>query len=131
MSEEKIAVVGAGPVGGILSAHLLNAGVDVTVIDIYEAHLDKIQKDGLIIEGAKEFVAQMPKSYLTLQEAAKHGERFDYVFVCVKATVVKLIAKDIPPVLADDGVVVSFQNGLDTEQGLLEILGPSAPSGAL
>ncbi len=124
MAEEKIAVIGAGPVGGILSAHLLTAGLDVTIIDIYEPHLDKIRKDGLVIEGVKNLHAQAPKSFISTKQAAEQGHRFDYVYVCVKATVVKFIANDIPSVLTDQGVAISFQNGLDTEQGLLDVLGP-------
>ena len=124
MAGEKIAVVGAGPVGGILSAHLLDAGLDVTIIDIYAPHMDKIRTDGLVIEGARDLKVPVPKSFLSLQEAAEQKAEFDYVYVCVKATVVKFIAKDIPAVLSDRGLAVSFQNGLDTEQGLVDVLGP-------
>ena len=47
----KIAIIGAGPVGGILAAHLIQHGQDVTLIDILKPHMEKIRSDGLQIRG--------------------------------------------------------------------------------
>lgn len=124
MANKKIGVVGVGPVGGILGAHLLRAGQDVTLIDIYEEHMAKICSDGLVVEGTREMTVEAGAWCLSLTEAAEKGLSFDLIFVCVKATAVRFVAGDLEAVLAEGGTVVSFQNGLDTEQGLVEQLGP-------
>lgn len=124
MAYDKIAVVGVGPVGGILGAHLLRAGHDVSLIDIYTAHLDKMRADGLVIDGDAPLTAPVGETFLSLPEAAAAGKRFDLIYVCVKATVVERVAGDLNAVLAADGTAVSFQNGLDTEQGVLDAVGP-------
>lgn len=124
MAAERIAVVGVGPVGGILGAHLIRAGRDVTLIDIFQEHLQKICSEGLVIEGARELTAQAGAWCLSLAEAAEKGLTFDLVYVCVKATVVRHVAAGLEAVLAEGGTVVSFQNGLDTEQGILALVGP-------
>lgn len=124
MAIEQIAVVGVGPVGGILATHLIRAGRDVTLIDIYKEHLEKISVDGLIVEGARELTAEAGSWCLSLEEAAEKGMRFDLVYVCVKATAVRFVAPHLAAVLSEGGTAVSFQNGLDTEEGLLAALGP-------
>jgi len=124
MADKKIAVVGVGPVGGILGAHLIKAGLDITLIDIYQEHLEKICTDGLIVEGARELTAEAASWCLSLDEAAEQGMSFDLIFVCVKATAVRFVVGSLESVLAQDGTVVSFQNGLDTEEEILATLGP-------
>ena len=57
-SEPKVAIVGAGPVGGILGAHLAHAGHYVVLCDIQKPHLDAIKDRGLSITGAAEMTAQ-------------------------------------------------------------------------
>jgi len=54
----KIAIIGAGPVGGILGAHLANAGHYVVLCDILKDHLDASKERGLKVEGVKEFIAR-------------------------------------------------------------------------
>jgi 2-dehydropantoate 2-reductase len=124
MSEAKIGVVGIGPVGGVLSAYLIDEGMDVTVIDLYEEHVQKVCTEGLVLEGDNPLTVVFPSSCLSIPEACEKGLRFDIVFVCVKATAMRFVAPQVPTILAEDGVAVSFQNGLDTEKGILTALGP-------
>ena len=46
---KKIAVMGAGAIGGAIGAYLIREGHDVTLIDQWAAHIDKIRSDGLKI----------------------------------------------------------------------------------
>lgn len=124
MSKAKIGVVGIGPVGGVLSAYLIDEGMDVTVIDLYEEHLHKVCTEGLVLEGENPLTIVFPSSCLSIPEACEKGLRFDIVFVCVKATAMRFVAPQVPSILAEGGVAISFQNGLDTEKRILDSLGP-------
>ncbi len=42
----KFGVVGVGPTGGILAAHLANKGHDIVLVDIFKSHMDEIKKMG-------------------------------------------------------------------------------------
>ena len=44
---KRIVIVGAGAVGGYAGAHMAQAGEDVTFIDPWPAHVEKMQRDGL------------------------------------------------------------------------------------
>src|SRR2546421_4402064 len=50
----KIAIVGAGAVGGYAGAHMVQAGEDVTFIDPWPAHVDHMRKHGLRVTHAKD-----------------------------------------------------------------------------
>ena len=78
-----IGVIGIGPVGGILAAHLAVAGEDVVVVDILEGHLEEIRNNSLRISGVHEMEARIPKAYLSISELKDHD--LAYLFVAVKA----------------------------------------------
>ena len=44
---EKIAVLGAGANGSSIAADLTKAGLDVTIIDQWPAHVEAMKKNGL------------------------------------------------------------------------------------
>ena len=46
-----VAIVGAGPSGGILGAFLSQKGIEVTLVDIWKDHIEAIRQNGLQIEG--------------------------------------------------------------------------------
>ena len=48
----KIAIVGAGAVGGYAGAHMVQAGEDVTFIDPWPAHVEHMRKHGLRVTHA-------------------------------------------------------------------------------
>jgi 2-dehydropantoate 2-reductase len=124
MRSGNTAVVGVGPVGGILGAYLIRSGFGVALIDANEAHLDHMRREGLAIEGPEEFTVPVSRSYLSLDEAIASGERFDLVYVCVKTSVIDHVAGMLADALGEHGVAVGFHNGIDTEASLVEALGP-------
>jgi 2-dehydropantoate 2-reductase len=48
----KIAIVGAGAVGGYVGAHMAQAGEDVTFIDPWPEHVEHMRKHGLRVTHA-------------------------------------------------------------------------------
>ena len=114
----KVAVVGAGAIGGTVGAYLVRAGHDVTFIDRVEEHVAAINGAGLHITGPiDDFTVRAP-AYL-VEDAPRPFER---VFLSVKANATRQAAQSLLPLLTDDGYVLSLQNGLN-EIVLSEVLG--------
>jgi 2-dehydropantoate 2-reductase len=125
MNHPQFAVVGAGPVGSIISAYLAHGGHDVAVIEVLPEVVERILADGVHVDGFAELHARIERAFVSIEAAAAAGARFDAVFVCVKGPINRLIAGALPSILKEDGVAVSFQNGLDTEAPLLAVCGPA------
>ena len=73
---KRIAVIGAGAIGGYTGGHLAHNGFDVILVDPWPEHVETIRKDGLAIEGVtqEEFVLAHPRT-LHLTELAAARER--------------------------------------------------------
>ena len=111
----RIGIVGAGGIGAIVGGMLSRAGHDVTLVDQWPGHVNAMKKDGLRITGVMgEHV--VPVKALHIHELQGVGEPFDMVFVAVKAYDTDWATTLMLPHLAPDGVVVSFQNGINDER---------------
>ncbi len=117
-----IGVIGIGPIGGILAAHLAKAGEDVVVVDILEGHLEEIRNNSLRISGIVDIEAKISKTCLSISELEDYD--LDYLFVSVKAPVLPRILPQIERVIGDSTKIISYQNGLDTELILAESFNP-------
>jgi 2-dehydropantoate 2-reductase len=130
---KRIAVVGAGAIGGYTGGHLAHNGYDVTLIDPWPAHVEAIRKDGLAIEGitAEEFVRVRPKTlHLTeVQNLAKEPP-IDIAFVSVKSYDTEWATLLIRQYLAPTGYVVSLQNCINEER-IAAIVGWGKTVGAI
>ena len=117
--DKRIAVIGAGAIGGYTGGHLAHNGFDVTLIDPWPEHVETIRTDGLAIEGvtADEFVCARPKTmHLTeVQELAKQRP-VDIAFVAVKSYDTEWATRLIAQYLAPGGYVVSLQNCINEER---------------
>ena len=58
LAKFKFGIVGVGPTGGIMAAHLAKAGHDPILIDICQSHMDEIKRNGLTITHLREFNAK-------------------------------------------------------------------------
>jgi len=112
-----IGIIGAGPVGGILAAHLSAAGHTVVLVDAWREHIEKIRSDGLRITGKDRITARPAHLLASVGELDVHAPEF--VFVCTKACDLDNVLRGMSGALErSDAVFVSFQNGIDTEQVL-------------
>jgi 2-dehydropantoate 2-reductase len=105
----KIAVVGAGAIGGYLGARLALAGEDVTFI-ARGANLRAIRENGfrLIEEDGSERVAADVRAE---QDMARAGPQ-DYVLLTLKAHQVRAVAPDLRGLFGPQTAVVTMQNGI-------------------
>ncbi|WP_226005818.1 2-dehydropantoate 2-reductase [Natrinema salinisoli] len=114
----KFAVFGAGGVGGYLGARLADAGHDVHLVARGD-HLAALESNGMRVESIHgDTNVELPAT----DDPADIGP-CDYVLFCVKAHDTRDAAADIEPLLGDETVVVSFQNGVDNERWLAEEIG--------
>lgn len=117
-ARERILVWGAGAIGGTVAAYLARAGHTVTAVDAAVDHVAAIRANALQIEGpVAEFRQQMDARSPDDVEG-----RWSIVLLAVKAQHTLDAAQHILPHLTDDGMVVSFQNGL-CEDGIASVVG--------
>jgi len=125
MRASPILVWGAGAIGGTVGAYLARAGEDVVFVDRAADHVAAIAGDGLQIVGPIEtFRVKAP----ALLPADLKG-KFDTIFLCTKAPDTAAAVETLAPFVADDGCVVSLQNGLN-EQVIAAKLGEKRTVGA-
>ena len=105
----KIAVIGAGAIGGLVGARLALAGEDVTFI-VRGANLDAIRKNGieLIATDGQHHVAHNVRATDRYDEAGPQ----DLVILAVKAHQVDAVVDDLHTLFHDETVVIPMQNGI-------------------
>lgn len=123
----RIAVYGAGAVGGYFGGRLIQAGEEVVFIARGE-HLHVMQRRGLLVESVKgDFSINPVNATSDLTQAGT----VDVVLVCVKAWQVPEAALAIRPLLKEDTFVIPLQNGVDAPGQLALVLGKEHVVGGL
>lgn len=115
----KIAVLGAGGVGGYFGARLAAHGNDVTFI-ARGAHAEAMTRDGLQVLSEAGDLHLQP---VQLHRDAVATGLVDIVLVAVKMYDLEAAAASIRPLLAIDTAVVPFQNGVEAGAILERALG--------
>ena len=125
----RVAFCGAGAVGASFSADMINAGVDVTVIDPWAPHVEAIQASGLTVKtpSGVENTAFHP---LHVFEVAEQRGTFDIVFSGVKSYDTRWVAELVKPLMGPDSVFVGTQNGMTIDE-VSDILGPERTVGCV
>jgi 2-dehydropantoate 2-reductase len=121
MGEEagmRIAVIGAGGIGGYFGGRLAQAGADVHLV-ARGANLAALRAHGLRVRSIGGDFA--PPVSVT-DDPATIGP-CDHVLLCVKAFDTEAVAPSLRPLLHDNTAVVSLQNGVDNEDRLARVLG--------
>jgi 2-dehydropantoate 2-reductase len=118
---QSFAVIGAGPVGSILAAFLAKGGYEVTLCDIIPDLIENALDPGITIEGAENLVQPVAHTCLAVDEIADHNP--DVIFITVKANALPLIVSAIEGFYREGMIVVSWQNGIDTELEISQTLG--------
>jgi 2-dehydropantoate 2-reductase len=129
ISDKKIAVLGAGSTGGCVGADLAEAGLDVTIIDQWPAHVDTMKENGLHIQFPEEDL-KVPVTAWHLCELAEHVPEFDVIFLSVKSNDTRWCTGLIEPYLKEDGVFVGLQNGMNNDT-IADIVGKERTLGAV
>ena len=114
-----IAVVGAGAMGSLFGGLLAEGGLDVTLIDVWQEHVDRINRDGLRIVGYG------GDRHIPIRATTDPSglDEVDVLFVQCKAPYTQAAVRRVLHILRADSVAISFQNGLGNEENIGEVIG--------
>lgn len=130
MSGQRIAILGTGANGAGIGADMIRAGLDVTFIEQWPAHVDAMRARGIEVRMPEETVVTAVPTVLNLCEVATLRHPFDFVFVLVKAYDTRWACELIKPYLADDGLVIGLQNGMSLDD-VAAVVGPARTVGSV
>lgn len=123
----KIAVIGAGGVGGYFGGRLAHAGVDTTFI-ARGATLDALRTRGLRVDSINgDFTVEHPNA----TDDPRTVGAVDAVLLAVKAWQIPAAAEAAKPMLGPDTIVVPLENGIDAPEAIASILGREHAAGGL
>jgi 2-dehydropantoate 2-reductase len=122
----RIAIWGSGAIGGTIGAKLVRQGEDLLFVDTVEPHVKAMNEKGLLIEGDGNGFTARVKALLPDEVKPPLG----LVFLAVKSHHTRDAIKRVKPLLGEDAMVVSLQNGLN-EELISEEIGQERAMGAL
>ena len=105
----KIVIIGVGAMGAIYAALLADAGNEVVAVDLWDEHISAIQHGGLRVEGASGDRVVRNIQATTSTEGITNC---DLAVIATKASGVGAAAAAVQSTLADNGVILTIQNGL-------------------
>jgi len=109
----RILILGAGAIGGVTAAFLAQNHHDVTLLCNRERAAETIRTRGLHITGKRgDFYAPVK----AVASPSQLEGSYDYIFFITKAYDLQAAAQSVLPYLANDGLAVSFQNGICYEE---------------
>lgn len=121
----RVAVFGAGGVGGYFGGRLALVGNDVMFI-ARGAHLQALREQGLRVKSIQGDFTVSPVQ--ATDDPAQAGQA-DLILVAVKAWQIPEVAPAIRPLLGPETVVLPLQNGLEAASQLVEVLGEASVLG--
>lgn len=123
----KVAIVGAGGVGGYFGGRLAQAGEDVVFIARGE-HLRAITSEGLLVDSINgDFRIDSAKG---TDDPATVGE-VDYILVAVKSWQLPDAIESMRPMVGEKTSIVPLQNGVEAPDQLIRVFGVERVLGGL
>ncbi|MGH7351529.1 MAG: 2-dehydropantoate 2-reductase, partial [Candidatus Methylomirabilales bacterium] len=114
----KIAVMGAGAVGGYFGALLHRGGLDVTLI-ARGRHLEAIKAHGLRIKSTEGDLTVPAKA---VGDPSAVGP-VDLILFCVKSYDTESAARQCMPIVQESTAILCLQNGVDNEEKIAMVAG--------
>ena len=121
----KCAIYGAGSLGTVLGAYLTKNNVDIELINRNEKHVKMLNTNGATIKGTIDLNVKV-KAITPNQMEGK----YDIIFLMTKQLFNKDVVTFLKQFLSDDGVIVTFQNGIP-EPSIAEIIGEERTIGCV
>lgn len=121
-------VVGAGAMGGLYGLSLAEAGHSVSFVDVDQAHVDAINRDGFRLSG---ITGDRTLSVRATTDAASLAGTADVVLFHTHTNGTRAAAESTTVVLKPGGWVVTLQNGIGNVEILTAVLGPARVVGGI
>ena len=116
----KIAIFGVGAMGSVYAGLMAEAGHEIWAVDIWQDHVDAINKTGLRVEGASgDRVVQGIKATTNAEDVGN----CDLYVLATKASGVGAAAKTIAPLMGSESIVITIQNGLGAGERIAQFMG--------
>lgn len=131
--QPRIAIVGAGALGGHVGGYLAKAGRDVTLIEPWPEHVEVMRSQGLTLRGQtgpENFTTPVRALHITELQSVAKGRPFDIAFVAVKSYDTVWATAMIAEYLAPGAFVVSLQNGIN-EDRIASVVGWGRTTGCI
>src|SRR6266581_5189433 len=123
-----IAVIGAGAVGAYYGGRLAQHGHDVHFL--LRSDYKHVARNGWTIKSHHgDF--KLPPGTMHVYDKPQKMPKADWVIVTLKATANDQFQSLIPPLLKENTVMLTMQNGLGNEERLAELFGPQRIVGGL
>lgn len=103
----RAAIYGAGSLGTILGAYITRNGGSIELINRNKSHVEALQKNGATVTGTVSFTQEV-----TAYTPEEMEGRYDIIFLMTKQQQNREVVTYLSDFLADDGVIVTLQNGI-------------------
>ena len=115
----RIAVLGSGVMGSLFGGLLAEGSLQVVIIDIWQDHIEAINRHGLTIVGFR------GDRYIPIQATSDPQliDPVDIVFLQCKATATADAVQGAGNIFGEDTLAISFRNGLGNEEVIAELIG--------
>ncbi len=121
----RYAIYGAGSLGTVLGAYITKNGGEIDLINRNVAHVTALQEKGATITGTVEM--NVPVTAILPEQMTG---KYDVILLMTKQLFNNEVVTMLKDYLADDGVMVTLQNGLP-EPGVAEIIGENRTMGCV
>jgi 2-dehydropantoate 2-reductase len=115
----RIVVIGAGAMGASYGGLLARSGHEVAMIDVWEAHVDAINRNGLKLHG----VRGDHTIGLRAQSTPADLDPAEVAIIFVDSNHTDQAAETAAQALSPDGFAITFQNGIGNVETLQAVLG--------
>ncbi|MGC8836842.1 MAG: ketopantoate reductase family protein [Anaerolineae bacterium] len=115
----RVAVIGSGAMGSLYGAYLSRVA-EVVLFDPWEAHIQAIQQDGLLLE---ELDGSERRVFLPATSDPAALREADLALIFVKSHQTRWAAEVAAKALKPDGLALTLQNGVGNREVVAEVLG--------
>ncbi len=124
----EIAIVGAGIIGSIFGVLFSQKGFDVTLIEVLEERVRLIEREGLWMQWPD---GERSHTQMTITSDANKVGVKDVVMICVKGYHTRSAIQSALPLVGDDTIVLSVQNGLGNLEVIADAVGAKRVIGGI
>jgi len=115
----KVAIFGVGAMGSVYAGLMAEAGHETWAVDIWQEHVDAINRAGLRVEGAS---GDRVVQGIHATSNAREVGQCDLYVLATKASGVGPAARDIAPLMGPESMVITIQNGLGAGERIAEYM---------
>jgi 2-dehydropantoate 2-reductase len=124
----EIAIVGAGVLGSIFGSLFLEKGFDVTLVEVLKERVSLIAKEGLWLQWPD---GERTHSMIPITSQVDEVGVKNVVMIAVKGYHTRSAIESAMPMVGEDTIVLSVQNGLGNLEAIAETAGPERVVGGI